>query len=191
MVVSRAIHRNEISNKTFFMIFYFLIQYSAQNKMTIGSSYLYQEQDGEDEEMMAKVAFFNGCRALCQLGRAAVRFCWGPVLGVAVTVLAFVSATGAGATGFKLLDGVFGVRCIAHVAVVHHKALGKHAARGVILGIEARTDAVRNLLVLGRGDTDGRGHDQGDGGDRDTHGGCFLMFVASGVVGFFLGILEK
>lgn len=95
------------------------------------------------------------------------------MLGVAVTILAFVSATGAGATGFKLCDGVLGVRCIAHVAVVHHEALGKHAARGVILGVEARADAVRNLTVLGRGDTEGRGHEQGDGDDRETHGGCF------------------
>lgn len=105
--------------------------------------------------MMAKVAFSKGCCTLYHLGLAAVRVRRGPVLGVAVTVLAFVSATGAGAAGFKLVDGALGVRCIAHVAIVHHETLGIHAARGVILGVEARADAVRNLLVLGRDDTEG------------------------------------
>lgn len=100
--------------------------------------------------------------------------------GVTVTMLALVFATGFGATGFKLVDGARGVGCIAHVAVVHHVAFDKHAARGVILGSEAGADAERNLLVWGSGvlsrsDTEGRGHEQGDGGDGgdgETHGGC-------------------
>lgn len=64
--------------------------------------------------------------------------------GVAVTGLAFGSATGAGAAGFKVFDRVLEIKCIAHVSVVLHKALGNDAARGVELGVETRADAERN-----------------------------------------------
>lgn len=122
--------------------------------------------------MIDKVALFPKALELYAiLGLAAVRVRWGPVLGVAVTSLAFGTATGAGAAGFKLCSGALDVRCIAHVAVVLHEALGKHTARGVKLGVEACADAVRNQIVLGRGDTEDRGHEQGDGGDRETHDG--------------------
>lgn len=96
------------------------------------------------------------------LDLAAVRVLWGPVGGVAVTGLAFGFATGADAAGPICLDCGLGIKCIAHVTVVLHEALGKDAARGVELGVEARADAERNLAALGRGDTEGRGHEQGD-----------------------------
>jgi len=91
------------------------------------------------------------------------------VAGVTVSDLALDASARASAAVLVLLNRGAKVNCVAHVAIVHLEALGEDTAGRVIFGVKAGANAE---LVAGicRDDTDDRGHDQGDGGNGETHG---------------------
>lgn len=101
---------------------------------------------------------------------AAVRALWRPrVLWVAVASLAFNLASRFFAAGLVLFYRGAKVGSVTDILV--HGATSEDAARGIILGTEARADAVFNqLIVLGSSNAGHRDQQQSKRGNCDTHG---------------------
>lgn len=112
------------------------------------------------------------------LDLATVRALWRPgVFWVAVAMLALNLPPRFSAAVYILCDRGPKVGCVTDI--LEHDATSEDAARGIIFGTEASTDAVSDQLIIGSSHAGDRDQQQSKGGNCEMHGKLQIPEIAA------------